>query len=77
MGRNRIRPCGDHRTHRNLPKGKMNAKKIALWMVVLSFAFLGMAFITSCAGFNNPSVCLKTDYGTLCYQLPDIEGLKK
>ena len=55
----------------------MNAKKIALWMVLLSFAFLGMAFLTSCAGFQNPSVCLKTDYGTLCYELPDIQGLKK
>jgi len=54
----------------------MNAKKIALWMILLSFAFLGMAFLTSCAGYN-PSVCLKTDYGTLCYELPDIQGLKK
>jgi len=55
----------------------MNAKKIALWMIVLSFAFLGMAFLTSCAGFNNPAVCVKTDYGTFCYELPDIQGLKK
>jgi len=55
----------------------MSAKTIALWMIVLSFAFLGMAFLTSCAGFKNPSVCLKTTYGTLCYELPDIEGLKK
>jgi hypothetical protein len=56
----------------------MNAKKIALWMIVLSFAFLGMAFLTSCAGFNNPSLCVKTDYyGTFCYELPDIQGLKK
>ena len=55
----------------------MNAKQIALWMIVLSFAFLGMALLTSCAGFNNPAVCLKTDYGTFCYELPDIQGLKK
>ena len=55
----------------------MNARKIALWMIVLSFAFLGMAFLTSCSGFNNPSVCLRSQYGTLCYELPDIEGLKK
>ena len=55
----------------------MNAKKIALWMIVVSFAFLGMAFLTSCSGFNNPSVCLRSQYGTLCYELPDIEGFKK
>jgi len=55
----------------------MSARTIALWMIVLSFAFLGMALLTSYAGFQNPSVCLKTDYGTLCYELPDIKGLKK
>jgi hypothetical protein len=55
----------------------MNAKKIAFWMVLLSFAFLGMAFLTSCAGFNNPALCLKTDYGAFCYELPEIPSLKK
>jgi len=55
----------------------MSAKKIALWMIIFSFACATMAFLTSCAGFQNPSVCLKTDYGTLCYELPDIEGFKK
>jgi len=55
----------------------MSAKKIALWMIIFSFACATMAFLTSCAGFNNPSVCLKTDYGTFCYELPDIQGFKK
>jgi hypothetical protein len=55
----------------------MSAKTIALWMIVLSFAFLGMAFLTSCAGFNNPALCVKTDYGTFCYELPEIPSLKK
>jgi ABC-type transport system involved in cytochrome c biogenesis permease subunit len=55
----------------------MNAKQIALAMILLSFMFLGMAFLTGCAGFKNPSVCLKTSYGTFCYELPEIEGLKK
>jgi hypothetical protein len=77
MGRHWFGTCGDHRLDRNLPQRKMSARTIALWMIVISFAFLGMAFLTSCAGFNNPSVCLKTDYGTLCYELPDIKGLKK
>ena len=56
---------------------KMNSKQIALAMIVISFMFLGMAFLTGCAGFKNPSVCLKTDYGTFCYELPEIKGLKK
>jgi hypothetical protein len=41
----------------------MSARTIALWMIVLSFAFLGMAFLTS--------------YGTFCYELPEIPSLKK
>ena len=55
----------------------MRPRRIALLMVLLSFVFLGMAFLTSCAGFKNPSVCLKTDYGTFCYELPEIPSLKK
>jgi len=55
----------------------MSAKQIALWMIFLSFAFLGMAFLTSCAGYGNPQICLRSQYGTLCYELPDIKGLKK
>jgi len=55
----------------------MSAKQIALWMIVLSFAFLGMALLTSCAGYGTPQICLRSQYGTLCYELPDIQGLKK
>ena len=55
----------------------MSARKIALWMILLSFIFLGMAILTSCAGFHNPAVCVKTDYGTFCYELPEIPSLKK
>jgi len=77
MGRDRGGACVDNRLDRNLPQRKLSARTIALWMIVLSFAFLGMALLTSCAGFNNPAVCVKTDYGTFCYELPDIQGLKK
>ena len=55
----------------------MKPKQIAVAMILLSFTFLGMAFLTGCAGFKAPSVCFKTDYGTLCYELPEIKGLKK
>ena len=55
----------------------MKPKQIVVAMIVTSFIMLGMAFLTGCAGFKNPSVCLKTDYGTFCYELPEIKGLKK
>jgi hypothetical protein len=55
----------------------MKPKQIAVAMIVISFIVLGMAFLTGCAGFKAPSVCFKTDYGTLCYELPEIKGLKK
>jgi ABC-type transport system involved in cytochrome c biogenesis permease subunit len=54
----------------------MNAKKIAVVMIVISFIFLGMAFLTGCAGVQ-PNICLETKYGKFCYELPEIKGLKK
>jgi len=36
-----------------------------------------MVFLIGFSGFKTPSVCFKTDYGTLCYELPEIKGLKK
>jgi hypothetical protein len=52
----------------------MNPKKIALVMILISFAFLAMAFITSCETIG---VSLKTDYGMFTYELPEPKGTKK
>lgn len=52
----------------------MNAKKIALGMILMSFAFLGMAFLTGCSTLG---ISLQTDYGRLTYELPEPKGTKK
>jgi hypothetical protein len=52
----------------------MNAKKIALGMILISFAFLAMAFLTSCTTLG---ISLETDYGRLTYELPEPKGTKK
>jgi hypothetical protein len=52
----------------------MNAKQITLAMVVISFAFLAMAFLTSCTTLG---ISLQTDYGRLTYELPEPKGTKK
>jgi len=52
----------------------MNPKKIALWMVLISFAFLAMAFFTGCETLG---ISLQTDYGRLTYELPEPKGTKK
>jgi len=56
----------------------MTARTLALWMVIFAFACLGMAFLTSCAGgaFSTPQLCIKTDYGTFCYQPEFTRTLK-
>jgi len=55
----------------------MKPKKIAVTMIVLSFIFLGMAFLTGCSVLGQPNVCVETKYGKFCYELPELKGLKK
>jgi len=55
----------------------MNAKQIALAMIVISFIFLGIAFLTGCSALGQPTFCMETQYGKFCYELPEIKGLKK
>lgn len=52
----------------------MNAKQIALGMIIISFAFLAMAFLTSCTTLG---ISLQTDYGRITYELPEPKGTKK
>ena len=52
----------------------MNAKQIALGMILISFAFLAMAFLTSCTTLG---ISLQTDYGMFTYELPEPKGTKK
>lgn len=52
----------------------MNPKQIALGMILISFAFLALAFLTSCETLG---ISLETDYGRLTYELPEPKGTKK
>jgi hypothetical protein len=52
----------------------MNAKKIALGMILILFAFLTMAFLTGCETLG---ISLQTDYGRITYELPKPTGTKK
>jgi len=55
----------------------MNAKQIAVSMIVVSFIFLGIAFLTGCTALGQPTFCVETQYGKFCYELPEIKGLQK
>ena len=47
----------------------MNPKINALIIVLSVLAGFLTLLLSGCAGMRNPSVCLKTDYGTFCYEL--------
>jgi hypothetical protein len=50
----------------------MNSPRIALALILLSLACAAMAFLTGCKTLGNSQVCVRTDYGTFCYQLPEL-----
>jgi hypothetical protein len=52
----------------------MKPEKIALGMILISFAFLAMAFLTGCETLG---ISLQTDYGRFTYELPEPKGTKK
>jgi len=35
-----------------------------------------MAFLTGCQSLGTPQVCVRTDYGTFCYELPAPKSSK-
>jgi hypothetical protein len=52
----------------------MKPEKIALSLILISFAFLAMAFMTGCTTLG---ISLQTDYGMFTYELPAPKGTKK
>jgi len=52
----------------------MKPQKIALGLILISFAFLALAFLTSCTTLG---VSLETQYGSFTYELPEPRGTKK
>jgi hypothetical protein len=53
---------------------KMKPSKIAFVMILISFIFLAMAFLTGCETLG---ISLQTDYGMFTYELPQPKGTKK
>jgi len=52
----------------------MKSKQLALGLILISFAFLAMAFLTGCATLG---ISLETQYGNFRYELPEPKGTKK
>jgi hypothetical protein len=52
------------------------AKDIAFGMVVIAFFVILISLITGCSSFGTPEFCVKTDYGSFCYTLPEMPALK-
>jgi hypothetical protein len=50
----------------------MKPPRIALALILLSLACASMAFLTGCKTLGTSQVCVKTDYGTFSYQLPEL-----
>jgi hypothetical protein len=48
----------------------MKPPRIALALIIISLACAAMAFLTGCQSLGTPQVCVRTDYGTFCYELP-------
>ena len=52
----------------------MKPKKIALRMILISFGFLALTFLTGCTTLG---VSFQTEYGRFTYELPEPNGTKK
>jgi hypothetical protein len=52
----------------------MKPQKIALGLILISFAFLAIAFLTGCTTLG---ISLETQYGRFTYELPEPTGTKK
>jgi len=48
----------------------MKPAHIALGLIIISLSFAAMAFLTGCQSLGDAQVCVRSDYGTFCYELP-------
>jgi hypothetical protein len=44
--------------------------QLAAAMLASAFAAGALLLLGGCASLGSPQLCLKTDYGTFCYELP-------
>lgn len=52
-------------------------KTIASFLIIATFALLGVFFLSGCSSFGAMGLTLETQYGNFCYELPEMKGLKK
>ena len=48
----------------------MSPKSNALIIILSVFAGFLTLLLSGCSGMRAPQVCIRSDYGTLCYELP-------
>ena len=46
--------------------------QIVTALLASAFAVGALLLLGGCAGIGSPQLCLKTDYGNFCYQLPEL-----
>jgi hypothetical protein len=46
--------------------------QIVLGLLATAFSVGALLLLGGCASIGSPQVCLKTDYGTFCYALPEM-----
>ena len=46
--------------------------QIVTGLLATAFAVGALLLLGGCAGIGSPQLCLKTDYGNFCYQLPEL-----
>lgn len=50
----------------------MNAPRLALFLLLLAFLFLGIALLTGCSALGPVGISFETDFGRFTYQVPEI-----
>jgi hypothetical protein len=54
----------------------MKPHRLALALILLSFVLAAMALLTGCQSLGTTQVCVRTDYGNLCYEMPAPKSSK-
>ena len=49
--------------------------QIVLGLLATAFSVGALLLLGGCASMGSPQLCLKTDYGTFCYALPELPKL--
>lgn len=50
----------------------MNAPRLALFLLLLAFLFLGLSLLTGCSALGPVGISFETDFGRFSYQIPEV-----